>query len=265
MIASAVAAECGLNLISVKGPELLNKYIGASEQSVRDTFARARAATPCVLFFDEFESIAPKRGGDSTGVTDRVVNQFLCELDGVEARAAGVYILAASSRPDLIDPALLRPGRIDKTIYLPFPTYQDRLDILRTVTRNIDCDADVDLTVIAEATENYSSADLHAIVTTAQINSLHALLDAHTQPGKFTAENGHTHLADPKEQLPSNLTVPPLTASDLQQSLHSSAPSLSTQQRQQFERVYSKFVSSKEQQPALDDFDPKGKLKTSFA
>jgi peroxin-1 len=115
LLASAVAKECGLNFISVKGPELLNKYIGQSEQGVRDVFDRAATAAPAILFFDEFEAIAPKRGGESTGVTDRVVNQFLCQLDGVEGRS-GVYVLAASSRPDMIDPALLRPGRLDKAI-----------------------------------------------------------------------------------------------------------------------------------------------------
>jgi len=135
MLGNAVAAQCGLNFISVKGPELLNKYIGASEQNVRDLFARAQAAAPCVIFFDEFESIAPKRGGDSTGVTDRVVNQFLCQLDGVEGRA-GVYVVAASSRPDLIDPALLRPGRLDKAVYCALPeTEAERLDILRAICK----------------------------------------------------------------------------------------------------------------------------------
>ncbi len=95
MLAYAVARECQLNFISVKGPELLNKYIGASEQSVRDMFSRAAAAKPCVLFFDEFDAIAPRRGHDNTGVTDRVVNQFLTQLDGVEA-LVGVYVLAAT-------------------------------------------------------------------------------------------------------------------------------------------------------------------------
>ena len=116
LLASAVANECGLNFISVKGPEVLNKYIGASEQAIRDLFARAAAAAPAVLFLDEFDSIAPRRGADNTGVTDRLVNQLLTFLDGVEARK-GVYVLAATSRPDMIDPALLRPGRLDKALY----------------------------------------------------------------------------------------------------------------------------------------------------
>jgi peroxin-1 len=114
-----------------QGPELLSKYIGASEANVRDVFQRATAARPCLIFFDEFESLAPRRGHDSTGVTDRVVNQLLTQLDGVEGLAEGVWILAATSRPDLVDPALLRPGRLDKTILCPMPGTEDRLDILR--------------------------------------------------------------------------------------------------------------------------------------
>ncbi|KAI9592090.1 P-loop containing nucleoside triphosphate hydrolase protein [Syncephalis fuscata] len=125
LLASAVAKECGLNFISVKGPELLNKYIGASEKSVRDLFERARAARPAILFFDEFDSIAPRRGHDSTGVTDRVVNQMLTEMDGAE-QLEGVYVLAATSRPDLIDPALLRPGRLDKSILCGMPNHIER-------------------------------------------------------------------------------------------------------------------------------------------
>jgi peroxin-1 len=131
LLAEAVASSSGLNYIPVKGPELLSKYIGASEANVRDVFQRAAAARPCLIFFDEFESLAPRRGHDSTGVTDRVVNQLLTQLDGVEGFAEGVYILAATSRPDLIDPALLRPGRLDKSILCPMPGEEDRLDILR--------------------------------------------------------------------------------------------------------------------------------------
>ncbi len=119
------------NHIFQQGPELLSKYIGASEANVRDVFQRATAARPCLIFFDEFESLAPRRGHDSTGVTDRVVNQLLTQLDGVEGLAEGVWILAATSRPDLVDPALLRPGRLDKTILCPMPGTEDRLDILR--------------------------------------------------------------------------------------------------------------------------------------
>ncbi|KAI6118955.1 P-loop containing nucleoside triphosphate hydrolase protein [Pisolithus croceorrhizus] len=177
MLASAVSKECGLNFISIKGPELLNKYIGASEKSVRDVFDRASAAKPCVLFFDEFDSIAPKRGHDSTGVTDRVVNQLLTEMDGVEG-LEGVFVLAATSRPDLIDAALLRPGRLDKSVLCDMPDEEDRLEILKAVSRKVTLDASVDFGEIAKATEGFSGADLQALLYNAHLRVVHAAIDA---------------------------------------------------------------------------------------
>ncbi|KAG9243916.1 P-loop containing nucleoside triphosphate hydrolase protein [Calycina marina] len=181
MLASAVAGECGLNFISVKGPEILNKYIGASEKSVRDLFDRAEAARPCVLFFDEFDSIAPKRGHDSTGVTDRVVNQLLTQMDGAEG-LSGVYVLAATSRPDLIDPALLRPGRLDKSLICDLPNLEDRVDILRALGRKLKLSDDLisspegGLEEIARRAEGYSGADLQALVYNAHLEAIHEIL-----------------------------------------------------------------------------------------
>lgn len=173
LLASAVARECGLNFISVKGPEILNKYIGASEKSVRDLFERAQAARPCVLFFDEFDSIAPKRGHDSTGVTDRVVNQMLTQMDGAEG-LEGVYVLAATSRPDLIDPALLRPGRLDKSLLCDMPNKQDRLEIMQACARKIAMSSDIDLSDYVQETEGYSGADLQAVVYNAHLECIHS-------------------------------------------------------------------------------------------
>ena len=180
LLASAVAGECGLNFISVKGPEILNKYIGASEKSVRDLFERASAAKPCVLFFDEFDSIAPKRGHDSTGVTDRVVNQLLTQMDGAEG-LSGVYVLAATSRPDLIDPALLRPGRLDKSLLCDFPTLDDRLDIIKALAQKVKVadgvwQSDDDLLELGRRTEGFSGADLQALVSNAQLEAIHDVL-----------------------------------------------------------------------------------------
>ncbi|KAF2684701.1 AAA-domain-containing protein [Lentithecium fluviatile CBS 122367] len=191
LLASAVAGECGLNFISVKGPEILNKYIGASEKSVRDLFERAEAARPCVLFFDEFDSIAPKRGHDSTGVTDRVVNQLLTQMDGAEG-LSGVYVLAATSRPDLIDPALLRPGRLDKSLLCDMPALEERIDILRAVTGKLHLAPSIletrpegeNLREIAQRTEGYSGADLQAVAYNAQLEAIHDVL-------------GDTELGDP--------------------------------------------------------------------
>ncbi|KAJ1331051.1 peroxin-1 [Microdochium nivale] len=180
LLASAVAGECGLNFISVKGPEILNKYIGASEKSVRDLFDRASAAKPCVLFFDEFDSIAPKRGHDSTGVTDRVVNQLLTLMDGAEG-LSGVYVLAATSRPDLIDPALLRPGRLDKSLLCDFPNEEDRIDIMKALGRKVKLSDEIlgseqVLEEIARRTEGYSGADLQALMSNAQLEAIHDVL-----------------------------------------------------------------------------------------
>ncbi|XP_006991274.1 peroxisomal ATPase PEX1 [Peromyscus maniculatus bairdii] len=175
LLAGVVARESGMNFISVKGPELLSKYIGASEQAVRDVFMRAQAAKPCILFFDEFESIAPRRGHDNTGVTDRVVNQLLTQLDGVEG-LQGVYVLAATSRPDLIDPALLRPGRLDKCVYCPPPDQVSRLEILNALSDSLPLADDVDLQHVASVTESFTGADLKALLYNAQLEALQGRL-----------------------------------------------------------------------------------------
>ncbi|CAK7264883.1 Peroxisome biosynthesis protein pex1 [Sporothrix epigloea] len=199
LLASAVAGECGLNFISVKGPEILNKYIGASEKSVRDLFERAQAARPCVLFFDEFDSIAPKRGHDSTGVTDRVVNQLLTQMDGAEG-LSGVYVLAATSRVDLIDPALLRPGRLDKSLLCDFPDAADRIDIFRALASKAkmsdevlgphntdDCEA---MSTLAARTEGFSGADMQALVSNAQLEAIHDVLNDRESRDAPTVVNG---------------------------------------------------------------------------
>ncbi|KAI9361205.1 P-loop containing nucleoside triphosphate hydrolase protein [Zopfochytrium polystomum] len=184
LLASAVAKECGLNFISVKGPELLNKYIGASEKSVRDLFERAQAAKPCILFFDEFESIAPRRGNDNTGVTDRVVNQMLTQMDGAEG-IDGVYVLAATSRPDLIDPALVRPGRLDKAVKCDMPDFEDRLNILQTLSKKVSIDEDVNLASVAGACAGFSGADIQGLLYTANLAAMHEAMEG---------EGGESHV-----------------------------------------------------------------------
>ncbi|ODQ82729.1 hypothetical protein BABINDRAFT_159248 [Babjeviella inositovora NRRL Y-12698] len=176
LLASAIAGACGLNFISIKGPEILNKYIGASEQSVRELFERASSAKPCILFFDEFDSIAPKRGHDSTGVTDRVVNQMLTQMDGAEG-LDGVYVLAATSRPDLIDSALLRPGRLDKSVICDMPSRLDRLSILQSITRKMELMDEVDLDEVAGRTAGYSGADLQGLGYNAYLKAVHQKLE----------------------------------------------------------------------------------------
>jgi peroxin-1 len=191
-LARAVAARCKLALLSVKGPELLNKYIGASEQAVRDLFERAAGMAPCVLFFDEFESLAPRRGADNTGVTDRVVNQFLTQLDGVET-LSGVFVLAATSRPDMIDPALLRPGRLDRLVYCGFPDADERASILRAHARTLTVAADVDWALLASRSELLTGADLSAVVGNA---TLAAARSEELCVAGATAANDNTAPAD---------------------------------------------------------------------
>ena len=189
-LVAALASHTGLNFLSVKGPELLNKYIGQSEQGVRDVFARASAAQPCILFFDEFDAIAPQRGHDSTGVTDRVVNQFLTALDGVEG-LKGVFVIAATSRPEMIDAALLRPGRLDAHILCGMPDAAERHAILTRLVEHVALAPDVDLHLVARRLESCSGADLQALVYNAQVLAVHdalALLEASQEPGEKAGE-----------------------------------------------------------------------------
>lgn len=162
LIAKAVANESRANFIAVNGPELLNKYVGESERAVRQLFQRARDSAPCVVFFDEIDALCSARGGDNQA-TERVVNQLLTELGGFEDRRE-VFVIAATNRPDIIDPAMLRPGRLDKTIYVPLPNEHDRLSILQTLCRKTPVDPAVDLEKIAQATEGYTGADIASLV-----------------------------------------------------------------------------------------------------
>lgn len=165
LLAKAVANECQANFISVKGPELLTMWFGESEANVRDVFSKARAAAPCVLFFDELDSIAQQRGGgqgDGGGAADRVMNQLLTEMDGVGAKK-NVFIIGATNRPDIIDTALMRPGRLDQLIYIPMPDFESRLSILKAVLRKTPVGKDVDLNYLATQTEKFTGADLTEI------------------------------------------------------------------------------------------------------
>lgn len=170
LLAKAVANQSGANFISVKGPELLNMFVGESESRVRQVFTRARASAPCVIFFDELDALCPRRssaGESSNGVSERVVNQMLTELDGLESRK-DVYVIAATNRLELIDEAMLRPGRIGKLLYVPLPTPADRTAILTALTRKLAIQAgDEELIRVLgldPRTEGFSGADLSALV-----------------------------------------------------------------------------------------------------
>jgi peroxin-1 len=278
MLACAVAKECGLNFINVKGPELLNKYIGSSEEAVREKFAMAHAAKPCVLFFDEFDAIAPRRGHDNTGVTDRVVNQFLTALDGVEG-LDGVYVLAATSRPDLIDPALLRPGRLDRCIFIGVPTIEERIDITKTLSRNLNVGPSFNIEEIAKKTEDFTGADLQALVYNAQLLSIHDQLgevsfesddsaqkesqitlinktnEKLTQESKMQLENRisiiKTNIFGPDKSGPSSsqnkksTSFPILEMSHVMKSLDDFSPSISANEHKRYNLLYNQFIQSR--------------------
>ncbi|XP_063235785.1 nuclear valosin-containing protein-like [Bacillus rossius redtenbacheri] len=183
LLAKAVANEAGINFISVKGPELLNMYLGESERAVRQCFQRARNSAPCVIFFDELDALCPKRSESGEGgASMRVVNQMLTEMDGVEGRG-GVFLMAATNRPDIVDPAVLRPGRLDKILYVGLPSVADKVDVLRTLTKNgtkPELSQDVSLEEISswESCEGYSGADLAALVKEAAVVAIQEVLGA---------------------------------------------------------------------------------------
>ena len=173
LLAKAVATESGANFVAVKGPEIFSKWVGESERAIREIFRKARQVAPCVVFLDEVDAIAPMRGmsiGDSM-VTERVVSQLLTEMSGIE-NLEGVVVIGATNRPDILDPALLRPGRLDRLIYVPPPDFMSRLEILKIHTRNMPLAEDVDLEELARATEGYSGSDLEVLVREAGMMAL---------------------------------------------------------------------------------------------
>ncbi|WP_435074136.1 CDC48 family AAA ATPase [Halorubrum sp. HHNYT27] len=172
LLAKAVANESESNFISIKGPELLNKYVGESEKGVREVFSKARENAPTIVFFDEIDSIATERGKNSgdSGVGERVVSQLLTELDGLES-LEDVVVIATTNRPDLIDSALLRPGRLDRHVHVPVPDEEARRKILEVHTRNKPLADDVDLDVLARRTEGYVGADIEAVAREASMNA----------------------------------------------------------------------------------------------
>jgi transitional endoplasmic reticulum ATPase len=182
LLAKAVATESEANFISVRGPELLSKWVGESERGIREVFRRARQSAPCVIFFDEIDSIAPVRGiGGESMVTERVVSQLLTELDGIQS-LQGVVVLAATNRADMLDTALLRPGRFDKLVFVPMPDKDARQKILEIHAKDKPLARDVDLAKLAEMTEGFSGADVASVSNTAVSLVLHEYLAKYPTP-----------------------------------------------------------------------------------
>ncbi|KAL4710263.1 hypothetical protein ACJJTC_003543 [Scirpophaga incertulas] len=218
-VGSCLARAANMSFIAVKGPELLSKYIGQSEKAVRDIFDKADMKRPCILFFDEFDSLAPRRGHDSTGVTDRVVNQLLARLDGAEGGARGP-VLAATSRPDLLDPALLRAGRLQRHVLCAMPAQRDRYEVLKTLVKDMVVDEKVDLQELARVTDGFSPADLKSLLVTAQLGRL------------------ETELVNNDNK---NLETVVVHQEDIDKALEETKPSLSKEQLVFYDTIYKRF------------------------
>jgi transitional endoplasmic reticulum ATPase len=172
LMAKAVANETNANFISVRGPQLLSKWVGESEKAIRQTFRKARQVAPTIIFFDELDSLAPGRGGDTgSNVSERVVNQLLTEMDGLE-EMEDVMVIGATNRPDMIDPALIRSGRFDRLVMIGEPDIEGREQILKIHTDDTPLSADVSLRELAELTEGYVGSDLESIAREAAIEAL---------------------------------------------------------------------------------------------
>lgn len=196
LLAKAVASETAANFISVRGPELLNKYVGESERAIRQVFERAALSSPCIIFFDEFDSLAPRRDDGGSEHSSRLVNTLLTELNGLTERR-GVYVIAATNRPDIIDPAMVRPGRLDKTLFVGLPDENERFEILSKVCRKRPLAADVNLrTIVADSRcGNYSGADLTQLANEAGLMALRQ------QVFTLGAEVTHDHKAAPPSSI----------------------------------------------------------------
>ncbi|KAL8123429.1 cell division cycle protein 48 homolog [Apium graveolens] len=204
LLAKAIANECQANFISVKGPELLTMWFGESEANVREIFDKARQSAPCVLFFDELDSIATQRGsshGDAGGAADRVLNQLLTEMDGMTAKKT-VFIIGATNRPDIIDPALLRPGRLDQLIYIPLPDDASRLQIFKACLRKSPVSKDVDLLALARYTVGFSGADITEICQRSCKYAIRENIEKDMEKERRKAENPEAMEEDEVDEVP---------------------------------------------------------------
>ncbi|MDE1843871.1 MAG: CDC48 family AAA ATPase [Thaumarchaeota archaeon] len=215
LLAKAAANESQANFISIKGPELLSKWVGESEKGVREVFRKAKQASPCIIFFDEIDAIAPVRGGDfgDSHVTERVISQLLTELDGLEV-LKDVVVVAASNRPDIVDPALLRPGRFDRIIYIPPPDRDSRLKILQIHTRKVALAEDVSIEKLADMTEGYTGADIAAFTSAALMLAMREHISKYKDPkdAEKNAQELKVHLYHIQEAMKK---IKPLSAQEL--------------------------------------------------
>jgi len=240
LVAKAIANQSGANFISIKGPELLNKFVGESERSVRMVFARGRASAPCVLFFDELDALAPRRGSDRANPSsERVVNQLLTEMDGVEGREQ-VYVIGATNRPDMIDPAMLRPGRLDKLLYVPLPSPDQRVSILETIGRKYPLDETVDLARVGHdhRLDGFSGADLASLMREASLTALKTVYQSKTREELDAFEKNVESL------MASASGLPTISVANFHHALDKIRPSVSAEDRASYDTLHKEISSS---------------------
>jgi transitional endoplasmic reticulum ATPase len=255
LMAKAVASESTANFISIKGPELLTMWFGESEKNVRDVFDKARSAAPCILFFDELDSIAKARGGslgDAGGAGDRVMNQLLTEMDGVTAQKL-VFFIGATNRPDIIDPALMRPGRLDSLIYIGLPDYEARVSIFKACLRKSPVDPEVDYEYMADRTEGFSGADIAGVCKAAGKTAIRRAIDqerkkfeAREAKKKAAADAGEGYVSDEEEEAE---IIPYITKDMLKSALSGARRSVSKQDLEK----YMKYKRDMERRLGMDE------------
>lgn len=262
LLAKAVANESRANFISVKGPELLNKYVGESERAIRQVFSRARASIPCIIFFDELDSLVPRRDASMSESSSRVVNTLLTELDGLNDRN-GIFVVGATNRPDMIDPAMLRPGRLDKTLFIELPTMSEKLDILKTIiTCNgtpLSSDVDLETVVSNEKCNNFSGADIHALVRESSVIALKRKFFA-SETFHSVAENDldkeyDQMVIDSDESKTDDAVL--VTMNDFMAALKKIKPSVSDRDRLKYDRLNKKmgWIEEEKEEITKEDND----------
>ena len=257
LMAKAIANECGANFISVKGPELLNAWFGGSEANVRNLFDKARAASPCILFFDEMDSIARARGsggGGASETSDRVINQILSEIDGMGSGKT-LFIIGATNRPDILDPGIMRPGRLDQLIYIPLPDRESRISIFKANLRKSPIADDLKLEKLADVTEGFSGADITEICQRAAKNAIRDSITAQierqkrVESGELTQEEADA-LPDP---------VPSITRAHFEASMakarRSVGPEIVEQYDQFTKKIKQQWSTSSSSNDATYDID----------
>lgn len=252
-MAKAIANECGANFISVKGPELLNAWFGGSEANVRDLFDKARAASPCILFFDEMDSLARARGsgGGSSETSDRVINQLLSEIDGIGSGKT-LFIIGATNRPDILDPGIMRPGRLDQLIYIPLPDRESRISIFKANLRKSPIADDITFEQLADVTDGFSGADITEICQRAAKNAIRDAITADIErqkrvdDGELTQEEADA-LPDP---------VPFITRAHFEASMSKARRSVTPDVVQQYDeftaKIKQKWTDTGEEGTAYD-------------